>query len=83
MRADTVTMVITDGPAPSPTVHADVSAAVLRTFAKPDTIHISNIRVKGDSAWATVQHSPSAGTTYTLVRTTGAWSIVGRVPARR
>jgi hypothetical protein len=83
MKTDTTTMVFTDGPAPSPTVFADVNAAVRKTFAKPDTITISNVRVKGDSAWATVQHSHSAWTAYTLVRKSGAWSIVTRVPARR
>jgi hypothetical protein len=82
VKADTETVVLIDGP-PSRTAFADVRYAVLSTFAKPDTIHISNVRVKGDSAWATVQHSPSAWTSYTLVRKSGAWSIVTRTPTRR
>ena len=76
MKADTTTVVFTDGPPPSPTALGDARAAVLKKFAKPDTVQITNTRLKGDSAWVTVRHSPSTWTTYTVVNRRGVWTIV-------
>ena len=71
------------GPVPSPTAADDAVAAVLKTFARPDTLRITKTRVKGDSVWVWLHFTPTTWTTYTVVRRDGVWRIVGQEPGRR
>jgi len=71
------------GPVPSPTAAADAADAVLKTFARPDTVQITKTLVKGDSVWMWVHFTPTTWTTYTLVNRDGVWRIVGQEPGRR
>lgn len=84
VKADTTELVASDTGSPrSPTAVPDAQAAVLKTFAKPDTIQISGTRWKGDSVWVTVRHTPETWTRYALVQRGGAWQIIDRVPGRQ
>jgi hypothetical protein len=79
VKSDTTTVVASDEQRmPTPEGLRAARAAVLKRFTKPETISISNSRVKGDSAWLTVRHA-AASTTYTVVKRGAAWEVVRHV----
>lgn len=84
MEADTMTLIpASDGRDTPPERTAQADGVVRKAFANGETIHISNRRFKGDSAWVNVQHTPTSWTIFTLVWVNDAWKITQRTASSR
>ena len=84
MMADTTTLLTpTTGAVTPPERMHQVDSLVRSEFAIGKTIHISNRRFKGDTAWVNVQHTPTSWTIFTLVWVNDAWKVTQRTTSTR